>query len=329
MMLNENKIIEKLKTPFEHTNGIYGIGDDAAVIPINDKESLVISKDLLVEDNHFRVKYYTPLQLARKVVNVNLSDIAAMAAEPYLIMLGLAIPRDFDSKWLNEFLKDFTKECKINNLKLIGGDTTRSEEKLFISITVFGRASSKNLKFRNNAKVDDLICVAGNIGYAHIGLISLEQKIETISKFRKYSCSPKALIKEAIWLSKNMGISSMMDISDGLYIDLSKLCKASGVGAKIKLDQIEMKQDFLKACKTISLDVSECLLTGGEDYSLLFTVAPEKFNYTVLNFKNTFGYDLKTIGRIIQNNKIIIEKSGIEVPYSYNSFDHFGKKYDT
>ena len=178
-MIQEDKIIKALQAT--STDGF--IGDDAAVLPnVNGSNRYVISKDLLIEDVHFRTKYFTPEDLAHKALHVNLSDISAMGAEPLYILCGISIPSNLQD-YAIRFLNSLAAICQNVDVTLIGGDTTASKDRLFISITAIGTAPESNIKYRNGAKASDLICVIGNLGFAHLGFLGLEQSLTTDTKY--------------------------------------------------------------------------------------------------------------------------------------------------
>lgn len=312
--MQEDKFINLLQKEFLIPSGI---GDDAAIFSKN----YVISKDLLVEDVHFRVKYSNNEDLAYKALQVNLSDIAAMGAEPLYVLLGIAIPKSYEGQ-TESFLTNFSKECKNNNLILIGGDTTSSPNKLFISITIIGM--SNRPKRRNTAKIGDIVCVAGNLGHAHIGLQALENGIENFNKYKKNLLRPKALLKEGIWLGNQASITSMMDISDGLLVDFKKLCFASNVEGQIDTNKLKITEEFVTACSALSIDPISTKLTGGEDYGLLFTVDQKIYQKIYTDFLTNFSYPLKPIGRIIngKNNEVSLKP---KIELKQKIFSHFGE----
>lgn len=296
--MKESKVINYLQQKFPI------IGDDAAALGANQ----VISKDLLVEDIHFRRRYFDPESLAHKALNVNLSDIAAMAGRPTHVLLGLAIPENYEESYIEEFLQSFAKKCVDNKVVLIGGDTTASPDKLFISVTIIGVADKAI--YRSSANIGDIICYTGHLGYAHLGLQALEQNIVGLDKFKAAFLQPNALVQEALTLANKA--TAMMDVSDGLYVDLQKLCTASNVSAQINISDFSVEKSFIDSCNLLDLEPLSVQLMGGEDYALLFTISP-----------NDYTDDLKKIGIIIEGaGEIKFDK---EFDFKQKSFSHFGE----
>lgn len=325
-MFNEQEIIQELQQAFTQTNSeIIGIGDDAAVIPLSNVQSYVITKDLLVENKHFSLKYYDAKSLAHKALHVNLSDLAAMGATPSYATLGLAIPSSLSEDFLRDFLIHFTCSCKESGVHLIGGDTTASGDIFIISLTVVGRIQTAQLKFRHTAQVGDCIVLVGHLGHAHIGLNALEKDIPGLEEFKVAALQPVALIQEGSWLGGRRGVTAMMDLSDGLYVDLSRLCDASKVGAEIQVTNLNPSEDYIQSCSLLQLDPLECLLTGGEDYGLLLTINDDSYKEIADAFERTFGYQLTGIGKITDTGVVRLMKNGNEIPFTYRPFSHFGE----
>ncbi|MFY7697957.1 MAG: thiamine-phosphate kinase [Legionella sp.] len=313
-MIQEDKIIKALQSK---ATGEF-IGDDAAVLPsTNTSNRYVISKDLLIEDVHFRTKYFTPEDLAHKSLHVNISDIAAMGAKPLYILCGISIPsylQDYGSRFLNSL----TDACQSVEVTLIGGDTTASRDRLFISITAIGTIPEAHIKYRNGAKTGDLICIIGNLGFAHLGFLSLEQSQIAASQYINSFLRPEAKLKEGIWLGKQHAVNSMMDISDGLYIDLKRLASSSTKHAVI---DINLLQNYLTPA--ISLQIA---LEGGEDYGLLMTVHNNLFEDLSYRFMKKFGYHLKVVGYITDGHGLSFEQNGKPIEITINHFSHFGEQ---
>ncbi|MCH9757258.1 MAG: thiamine-phosphate kinase [Gammaproteobacteria bacterium] len=316
-MLTESDIIHTLKTHFPEK-----IGDDAACIPLNQTESYVISKDLLVEDTHFRLRYQGAKSLAHKALHVNLSDLAAMGARPQFVLLGLSIPKHFEAQTA-AFLEAFSAACRKASVILIGGDTTRSTQQLLISITAIGMAKTEEIKFRKNTKPGNLLCVAGNPGEAHLGFTALEQEQPLFLNYKHRFLNPNARLTEGAWLAKQKAITSMMDISDGLFIDLERLCDASSVACDLNLDSLTPDTEFKSACEALKLDSMTIQLTGGEDYALMFSVTSEAYPSLTKQFKNQFKYDLKCIGKFQTGQGITLIKNNKQITQNIKPFLHF------
>lgn len=317
-MLSEAHIIKQLQNAFPSH-----IGDDAAALPPSSLTTL-ISKDILVEHKHFNTNYVDAASLAHKALHVNLSDLAAMGAIPRYALLGLAIPTRL-SDYANAFLTHFIDVCKQANITLIGGDTTASTHDLFISVTVLGEAAASHIKHRDSAQENDFICITGPLGLAHLGLIAFENNQPEFINEKQCLLKPHAKIQEGSWLAKQAGVHSMMDVSDGLYLDLKRLCEASHRGAKLQLDALPCSPNFITGCKALKLDQTQTLLTGGEDYGLLFTVNQSDYPSLAASFLQTFHYPLHHIGIITSNPGINLFNQNEQITLSLTPFNHFGE----
>lgn len=318
-MLSESDIIHDLKNSFPSH-----IGDDAAVIQAFGEQSYVITKDLLVEDTHFRQSYYDPASLAQKALQVNLSDVAAMGAKPSFILLGIAIPEK-NAAYAKAFLDNFALQVKQAGLILIGGDTVKSPDKLMISITAIGVADKKNLRYRSTAKINDIICVAGELGCAHVGFLACEQALMGFEPFQAAFLRPKAKLAEGQWLAQQQPVTSMMDLSDSLYVDLNRLCNSSEIGAELNLDQLKPEKEFTIACEKLGIEPVQAMLSGGEDYGLLFTTEKAAYNLLSQKFYQKFGYKITPIGSITENRGLKLIENGQEKNLILQPFSHFGE----
>jgi len=318
-MLNESNIIHVLKTAFPEK-----IGDDAAILEFNAENNYVISKDLLVEDTHFRLKYQDATSLAHKALHVNLSDIAAMGATPAFVLLGLSIPKHFESQ-TKAFLNAFSSACKAASVMLIGGDTTYASQNLFVSVTAIGIAPKQYIKLRSHANPGDLICVAGNLGHAHLGFTALEQSHPDFSEYKQAFLNPTARLNEGVWLGKQTDVTGMMDLSDGLYLDVQRFCEASNLAAHINLEAFKPSTDFKQACDALHLDPIATQLTGGEDYGLMVSLSPEAYAKIADEFKQAFDYDLICVGNALEGDGVQFSNKNKPVELNLKSFSHFGE----
>ena len=319
-MISEEGIIYQIKKSFPDY-----IGHDTAEIDVPADLCCVVTKDILIDNIHFRTSYVAPKSLAYKALHANLSDLAASGAQPKFIVLGLSIPKSQEA-YVYEFVNHFLTLCKSEQVDIIGGDTTVSQSSLFVSITAIGYTKKGHRKTRYGAKKNDLICVTGPIGKSHLGFLALENKINGLLEFKESFLFPKAKVREGIWLGKHDAITSMMDISDGLFIDLKRLAETSKVSAEINLSKLPLSDDFIKACEFLKLNPFNTLLIGGEDYGLLFTIQNEHLTKISHQFFNTFCYQFHCIGNIEDGDGINIKKCGSKMNLSLKPFSHFGEE---
>jgi thiamine-monophosphate kinase len=274
----------------KNKSSVLGVGDDAAVLDLGNKQT-VITTDMLTEGIHFNL-VYTPLKhLGYKAVVVNLSDVYAMNAIPGQILVSIAISSKFTTEMVEELYEGIQMACKIYDIDLVGGDTTSSMTGLTISITAIGTVTKEQLVQRLGAKVNDLICVSGNLGAAYMGLQLLEREKRLFASgsqtqpdltgydyILERQLKPEArrdIIKTLA--EKNILPTSMIDISDGLSSEILHLCDASGTGCRLHTDKIPIDQETLDMAKELNLEPVTISLNGGEDYELLFTVPLSDF----------------------------------------------------
>ncbi|NSW45305.1 MAG: thiamine-phosphate kinase [Bacteroidales bacterium] len=335
--LGEFKLIEHLTkdTPHFHKETLKGIGDDAAVISVSKGKKILVTTDLLVEGIHFNL-VYTPLKhLGYKAVAVNLSDIAAMNGTPKQITVSIAISSKFSVESLEELYAGIYAACNKYNVDLIGGDTTSSLTGMLISITAIGEASEDEIVYRNGAKIDDMICVSGDLGASYLGLQLLEREYKMFKDNPKvqpdFSGKDYLLQRQLkpeprfdiLKIFKEAGIkpNSMIDISDGLSSELNHICKQSNVGAKIYNHKIPIDAITALTAEEFNMSPETAALHGGEDYELLFTVSPEHLN-KLLNIK-----DISILGQITEAHEGIKLKlqGGSEVDLAAKGWLAFGE----
>lgn len=308
-----------------------GIGDDAAVIgaKANRGAPLLVTTDSLVEDIHFR-RHYPPEALGWKALSVNISDIAAMGGVPRYYLLSLSIPGRLKLEYIDLFCRGMADAAKRYGLSLIGGDTTSSPDKIYISITVLGHAS-KNVLLRNGAKPGDAVFVTGTLGDSAIGLRILEEAGSRVrgresddrgdrsEKLIERHLRPNPRVKEGVMLAKSGMVTSMIDISDGLLADLGHICEESMVGASIRVDRIPLSTAF----KAVSekYDGLGLALSGGEDYELLFTVGSDAVGM-FLNYAK--GIKCTRIGDVVKGKGVeVLGRNGTRYPTEIRGFEHF------
>lgn len=311
-MLNlEQSIIDFLQQNSCH------IGDDAAILPhIN--EDRVVSKDLLIEDVHFRLRWTPAQDLAHKALEVNLSDLAAMGAQPEGVFLGLAFPQT-KAAFVQAFLEAFVDRCRERNIVLFGGDTTASPGALFLSVTAIGRGSI--FKRRPQGRLGDVLFVAGNLGWAHMGWQALEHNWPGLDVFKNAFLRPTARVEEGLWLCQRQEVGALMDLSDGLLTDLPRLTAACGLGAHVFT--LKPEAELSQAAFERGLNPQEVMILGGEDYGLLFSVAAPMAPQLAQDFFQHFSYPLHEIGGLSQEQTIHFDRNFGADDFTLRAYEHF------
>ena len=285
--LGEFGLIDHLTEGIEHVNASTrrGVGDDAAVIDMGGKATLVTT-DLLLEGIHFDL-IYTPLKhLGYKAAVVNFSDIYAMNGTPRQITVSLGISKRFSVEDIDALYAGIRIACEDHKVDIVGGDTTSSMTGLTISITCIGDADHADIVYRSGAHETDLICVSGDLGAAYMGLQLLEREkaalrgnddVQPDFAGREYilqrQLRPEAR-RDVIEQLRQAEIrpTSMIDISDGLSSELMHICKQSGTGCRVFEEHIPIDYQTAVMAEEFNMNLTTCALNGGEDYELLFTV---------------------------------------------------------
>ena len=318
--IGEFGLIELLTKEFISKNDStqLSVGDDAAVIDFNKKNTL-ISTDMLVEGVHFDLSYFPLKHLGYKAITSSISDICAMNGICSQVTVSVAISNRFKIESLKDLYSGIKVACENYNVDLVGGDTTSSNKGLIISVTALGVPSESGFVKRSGAKTNDLIVVSGTLGGAYLGLqvLEREKQVFLVNPSNKPDLTAyKNIIQKQLRPEARNDIieffqeckikpTSMIDISDGLSSEIIHLCKSSNKGCKIYEDKIPISDDSLQACKEFNLEPTTIALSGGEDYQLLFTVGQENLEKIQNNL------NLSVIGHITSSKEmILIEKSG-------------------
>jgi thiamine-monophosphate kinase len=333
--LGEFGLIDRISAEFTPTNTetIRGIGDDAAVIDSGSDTYTLVSTDMLVEGVHFDLSYVPLHHLGYKAVAVNVSDIAAMNGIPKQITVSLALSSRFTVEAIDALYQGIKIACDDYKVDLVGGDTTTSRSGLIISVTAIGMVEKSKVVYRHTAKPNDIICATGDLGGAYLGLQILEQEkqvflsnpdmqpqLEGKDYLLKRQLKPEARM-DVIYELNDLGVvpTSMIDISDGLASEIMHLCRLSKTGAVIFEDKLPIHGETYNTAIDYKIDPVTCVLNGGEDYELLFTVKQEDFP----KIKNQA--DIALIGYMTNMPKEILlsTKSGTNIPIRAQGWVHF------
>lgn len=298
------------------------IGDDAAVIKPSKDKLVIFTTDTLMEKVHFDLRYFTFEQIGWKAMVANLSDIAAMGGLPKFALVTIGLPKSISVKNVISIYAGMNNIAKRYECKIIGGDTVFSPEGIFISIALLGEVEKKCLVKRSGAKKGDLICVTGDLGEAQAGLEFLKKNPKKKSSLVKKHLNPFPRINEARTLVKNLKISSMIDISDGLSSELFHLSEESECGAIIYEEKIPISSNCIRAGRLLKRSPLLWALSSGEEYELLFTInRRERLNLE----KVKRGIKVSVIGETVDKKEgvFLVDRWGRKRGLRKTGFTHF------
>ncbi|MDX1812382.1 MAG: thiamine-phosphate kinase [Gammaproteobacteria bacterium] len=300
-------------------NVLLGIGDDAAIVDVSRQTRLAVSVDTLNAGVHFP-ENTSPYDIGWKSLAVNLSDMAAMGAKPLYFTLAISMPEE-NSQWLADFSRGLFAIASQYNVELIGGDTTRGP--LSISVHITGELNEQHATLRSAAKIGDLIYVTGMLGEAALALKSLSEKLPLSGEEQRILLEklnrPTPRVKES--LSWSHLVNAAIDISDGLYADLSHILEASKVGANVCVSDLPVSRSY-RWCQQ-NANEYDLALTGGDDYELCLTIAPENEN-SFLQKADELNCRVTKVGEVCEGKQLTLLKSdGQAYSLQGRSYEHF------
>lgn len=296
---------------------ILGIGDDCALISAPTNQEIAITTDTLVSGVHFPVNT-SPRAIGHKAIAVNLSDLAAMGAEPSWVSLAITLPK-VEESWVTEFCQGAFELCEYFNVELIGGDTTQGP--LSVTITAQGLCPEGTALKRSGAKPGDWIYVTGEVGDAALALKHLQEEVVIEPAFRDSVIERLDFPKPRVLAGQTIRLyaSAAIDISDGLIADLGHICESSNVGANIVLDSLPMSQGMQATMGDSGIELA---LNGGDDYELLFVVT-EANKVGMETALSQLGIAYTCIGQTNNTNKITTTLNNQPVSIASHGFEHF------
>jgi thiamine-monophosphate kinase len=357
--VGELNLLRDLRTKFgvsrrRHDDGIVlGIGDDAAVISIHGKA--VVTTDLMHEGVHFDLSFTSAFQVGFKLVSVNVSDVMAMGGKPYYVFLDFAARSDTSEAFFWDFFDGVRAALDRYGLSLLGGDLSAAPHDMVCAATVIGTAD--HVVTRAVASVGDRIYVSGSLGDAAAGLELLKRlsdasrdevkaltfsaahdrtesqrqptrplvaSVAPLEVLVEWSIAEPLVRRHLMPVARDaagMGpyATAMIDVSDGLFIDLSRLCQESGVGARVHRESIPISTEVLRISEILGLDPFHLASAGGEDYELLFT-AP--------SLPDTVQADgavpVTCIGEVVEEGMVLVDGAGAEHSIEPRGYQHFG-----
>ncbi len=321
----EFELIARLFAPLARGEaGAFGLLDDAAALAPTPGHRIVATADAIVAGVHFLPD--TPADLvARKLLRVNLSDLAAMGAVPRWYLLTAALPADLGMDWLEGFAAGLAADQDAFGIVMAGGDTVSTSGPLALSLTALGEAPPERLLRRAGARPGDRVLVSGTIGDAGLGLAALKGELEGLDAADTDALAARHRLPEPrTGLGPALGgiASACIDVSDGLMADLGHICEASRVGARIDVARVPLSPAARRAAARLP-DGTACALTGGDDYELLFTVAPDRLD-AAYDTARAAAVPVAEIGEVVQGEgALALGDDGQPLELARTGFSHF------
>jgi thiamine-monophosphate kinase len=305
--------IRRLVGVTRNRNVIRGMGDDCAILRPSPNHELLVTTDFSLENVHFRREWHPAESVGHRCLARGLSDIAAMGGEPLACFLSLGLPPTLPQRWADEFLKGLHRLARLHDVQLAGGDTS-SAPQITADIIVIGQVPKGQAILRSGARPGDRIYVTGDLGGSTADLKRLFAggKLRLSRQSRHFFPEPR--LHAGAWLRQRGLATSMIDLSDGLSIDLDHICEESGVSAIIN-------SQYVPVARGATLDLA---LHGGEDYELLFTASPKAKIPS-----NIQGLKITQIGVITRKNNRaairLLDENGQSHPLPPLGWQHFSR----
>jgi thiamine-monophosphate kinase len=323
----EERLIARYLRPLATHPGALGLVDDAAVLTPPPGCDLVLKTDGVIAGVHFFPD--DPAEsIGRKALRMNLSDLAAKGAKPLGFLLTLALPAGTDEAWIAAFASGLGDDAERYGCPLLGGDTDHTPGPISVSIAAFGAVPHGRMVRRSTAKVGDCVLVTGTIGDAALGVklrgdASLPARWHLSAEMARHLEEryllprPRNVLAEAVL----QHAAAAMDISDGLAGDLGKLCRASALAAEIDVTRVPFSE---AACAAVAADPAliETVLTGGDDYEIILTLAPEKLT-AFRAAAEAAGVPVTEIGRVQAGEGARLMHNGNALTFARPSYSHF------
>jgi thiamine-monophosphate kinase len=307
-----------------------GMGDDAAALEFPAGTIALATTDIMVEGVHFQRDAQSPRVLGRRIMAVNLSDIAAMGGLPQFALLSLGLPQELPVDFVDELYEGILIESRLFGFGIAGGNIAASPDRLILDVTMLGAVEPYRMLKRSGAHVGDSIMVTGQMGSSAAGLAAILHKpsVDVPAWAREYAKTahtmPRPRVREGRLIAESGCATAMIDTSDGLAGDLGHVCEASGMGAVIYENRLPIADATRALAESLGTAPASLALYGGEDYELLFTVRPGCERDVELTLRETTGTMAKVIGEILPISEGITVRyaDGSRQPLAPRGFDH-------
>ena len=323
----EDRLIARYFKPLATAPGALGLTDDAAILTPPPGCDLVLTTDGVISGVHF-MPHDPPGLIARKVLRMNLSDLAAKGAKPLGFLLTVALTGKIEETWVAAFAKGLGEDAEAYGCPLLGGDTDHTPGPLSATVAAFGTVPQGKMVRRSTAKPGDVVVVTGTIGDSALGLLKQKDNIlqkrwqltdeqSDHLKVRYLLPEPRSALAEAVLHHA----AAAMDVSDGLVGDLAKLCRASGVAAEIDVSRVPLS-DAAQAALAADPTLIETILTGGDDYEIVLTLAPQRLDAFHAAAQKA-DVEIAEIGRVVAGEGARFMQDGKAKTFVQQSYSHF------
>ena len=321
--IDEFERIRRFFAPLAGPGGL-DLLDDAALVDCRAGRRLVVTADAIVEGVHY-LPVDPPALVARKLLRVNLSDLAAMGARPLHYLLTTALPAVHGADWVAAFVRGLAEDQRRFQVSLLGGDSVATPGPAALSLTAIGEVTAGMEIRRSGALVDDLVWVSGTIGDAHLGLAVLRGAYSQLAPEHRAGLVRRFRIPEprVEFGPRLAGLAhAMIDVSDGVLADLGHICETSNVAARVEVEALPLSP----AAKEIvdqRMDSRVSLAAGGDDYELLFT-APASATKAIEELSSVLGLPVTRIGLIERGKGVrLVDSEGRAIPVDHAGYHHF------
>ncbi len=310
----EFALIERIKKSYGHdARVIKGIGDDCAVVRAGNGKLLLITTDMMVENDHFNTAWSSPAQIGMKLMESNVSDVVAMGGTPAFAFLSMCITADTAVEFMDGFYEGLYRSAREHGVLLLGGDTTHGKGLVF-NLALTGEVEPELLRLRSGAKAGEHVCVTGTLGGSTAGLKLLSRGMEGYITDHLEPKSRKVFEGRTIAAFA----TAMIDVSDGLASEVSHICRESGTGGRIDYGAIPVSAHTVASAQLLGEDARDFALYGGEDFQLVFTVPSGNLGPLRERFS-----DFTVVGEILPADEgIHLVKDGRKLPLK-KGYDHF------
>lgn len=326
--LSEEEVVRLIQSLAGAAEGelVVGIGDDAAVVA-SQARNLVVTTDLLVEGVHFDLKFIRPYDLGGRAMAANLSDLAAMGALPRWGFLSLGLPPRPQASFVEELVRGLVEFGRRYGLSLAGGDTVRSPQ-VVLNLCLIGQADPVKPLLRSGGRAGDAVCVSGRLGRSAAGLAWLQSGGDPAAPEAAAAVEvhlrPLPRVAGGRALAESGRVHAMMDLSDGLATDLYRLCRASGLGARVQAQRLPLDGATRLLAAKLGADPLDWALRGGEDFELLFTCDPGDLELlTQLLAESEPGLETTRVGSLVREPGVRLEDGGQVQEIGLSGYDHF------